>query len=85
MQFGIRKSGVVILKTGKVTRTDGTKLSDGRDIKNENGYAYLEIVATYKIKEKLKKKSQRSTYKDFKPKVPGKNRPWQSILGQCQC
>ena len=41
-QFGIKKSGVVILATAKVTRTDVVKLSDGQEIKDidENRYTY---------------------------------------------
>lgn len=79
MYFGIRKSGVVILQTGKVTRTDGIKLSDGQEKKDENGDTYLEIVETYKIKEKKIKEKITKEYLQklrlmFKSKLPGRNR-----------
>ena len=54
MQFVIKKCGVLITERGKVIRTDNISLSDGQDMKDidENGYGYLRILETDKIKGK---------------------------------
>ena len=51
MQFGIKKSGVLITERGKVIRTDGIRLPDGQHMKDidEAGYTYLGILETDKI------------------------------------
>ena len=51
MQFGIKKSGVLITERGKVIRTDGIRLPDGQHMKDidETGYTYLGILETDKI------------------------------------
>ena len=54
MQFGIKKCGVLIIERGKVIRADGIRLPDEQHMKdiNENGFTYLGILETDKIKEK---------------------------------
>ena len=46
MSFGLKKCGVVILKTGKVVKFDGIHLPNQKIMKevDENGYAYLDIL-----------------------------------------
>ena len=59
MQFGIKKCGVIIMGTGKVTRADGIRLPDGQNTENtdNNSYTYLGILETNKIKEEEIKKT----------------------------
>ena len=59
MQVGIKTCGVLIMERGKMIRTDGIRLPDGQDMKDndEAGYTYLGILETNKIKEKDIKKS----------------------------
>ena len=53
MEFGIKKCGVLILKRGKITRSEGIELPNGDKLKEvgEEGYTYLGIVELDKIKE----------------------------------
>ena len=46
MEFGLKKSGVVVMKRGKVVEYDGVDLPDGRRMKSveEDGYKYLGIL-----------------------------------------
>ena len=48
MEFGIRKCGVLIIERGKVIRTDGIRLPDGKHMKytDGTGYTYLGILET---------------------------------------
>ena len=54
MQFGIKKSGVLIMERGNVIRTDGIGEADGQHMKaiDETFYTFLGILDTDKIKEK---------------------------------
>ena len=54
MEFGIRKCGVVIMKGGKLSKTDGIVLPNGETIKEVGGggYKYLGILELDNIKEK---------------------------------
>ena len=56
VKFGIKTCGVLIMGRGNVIRKDGVKLPDGHHMKDidENGYIYLGILKTDKIKEKKK-------------------------------
>ena len=51
MEFGIKKCGTIILKRGKVVRSDGLELLSGEKIKEiaENGYKYQGITEYDKI------------------------------------
>ena len=53
MKFGIRSCGVEIMQKRKVIRTYSIRLPDGQGMKDidENGYTYLEILETGRIKE----------------------------------
>ena len=59
MKFGIKKCGVVVLKRGKLCRTESTQLINGRSIKevDDKGYKYLELdkFKDRKIKDDFKK------------------------------
>ena len=48
MEFGIRKCGVLIIERGKVIRTDGIRLPDGKHMKyiDGTGYTHLGILET---------------------------------------
>ena len=52
MEFGIKKCGVVIMKRGKLIKSDGIQLINGETIKEvgEEGYKYLGILEIDKIK-----------------------------------
>ena len=54
IEFGIKKCGVLIMKRGKVTLTDGIELPSGDTIKdiNEEGYKYLVILEFDSVREK---------------------------------
>ena len=57
MEFSIKKCGILMLKRGKVERSEGTELTNGevmREVEQE-GYTYLENVELDKIKEDEKK------------------------------
>ena len=71
MQFGIKKCGVLVTERGKVIRTDGIRLPDG--------YTYLWILVTDKIKEKEMKEKFRKKYLRMsrlilKSKLNGRNK-----------
>ena len=58
-QCGIKKSGVRIMKTGKIIRTNCIRQPDAKHLKDidETGYTYVGILGTDKIKDKeLKEK-----------------------------
>ena len=46
MEFGIKKCGVFVLKSGKVVLSEEVEMPDGERIKEieENGYKYLPIL-----------------------------------------
>ena len=53
MEFGLDKCAVLIMKRGKVERSDGIEMPDGRTIRevdNESGYKYLGILEADGIK-----------------------------------
>ena len=54
MEFGIRKCGVVIMKRGKLSSTDGIVLPNGETIEEveKDGYRYLGILEIDKFKER---------------------------------
>ena len=53
MEFGIKESGVLSMKRGKIVKSDGIKLPDGEVMKQvgQEGYTYLGIIELDKIKE----------------------------------
>ena len=54
MEFGIKKCGVLIMKRGKVTLTEGIELPSGDTIKDidKEGYKYLGILEFDSVREK---------------------------------
>ena len=46
MKFGLLKRGVLIMKRGKLVKSEGTSMPDGKMMKNieEGGYKYLGIL-----------------------------------------
>ena len=48
MEFGLPKCGVLIMKRGKVVKSNGISMSDENMMKNieESGYKYLGILET---------------------------------------
>ncbi len=81
MEFGIKKCGVLILKSGKIVRCDGIELPNDELIKEveQDGYTYLGIVELDKVKEKEMKEKTIREYKRRlrlipKTKLNGKNK-----------
>ena len=57
MEFGIVKCATIVLKRGKLVKSDGIKLPgpDGKEMKSLNegdGYKYLGVTETDEIKKK---------------------------------
>ena len=54
MEFGIKKSGVLALKRGKIAKMEGVLQQDGQVMKEieDRGYRYLGILETDHLKEK---------------------------------
>ena len=59
MEFGMKKCGVLTLKKGKIIKSEGIKLLDGRMMKEvgEEVYTYLGIIELDEIKEEAMKKN----------------------------
>ena len=97
MQFRIKKCRVLIMKRGKVIRTDGIRLPAGQDMKdiNETGYTYLEILKTDKIKkkemtEKFSKEYLRRLRLTLISKLNGRNKimavnTWVGFCNEIRC
>ena len=80
MEFGLSKCEVLIMKTGKLVKTEGKSMHNGKVIKNieEGGYKYLEILEADNIKQEemkgqIKKESTRSVKNILKSKLNGWN------------
>ena len=80
MEFGLSKCEVLIMKTGKLVKTEGKSMHNGKVIKNieEGGYKYLEILEADGIKQEemkgqIKKESTRSVKNILKSKLNGWN------------
>ena len=52
MEFGLPESRVLIMKRGKVVKSEGISISDGKMMKNieEGGYNYLGILEADGVK-----------------------------------
>ena len=81
MEFGIKKCGVLIMKRGKIVKSEGIKLSDGEVMKQigQEGYTYLGIIELDKIKEtamkeKITKEYNRKQRLILKSKLNGRNK-----------
>ena len=81
MEFGINKCGAVILQRGKIVRSTGVLLPDGKLMKaiDDDGYKYLGILESDKIKENEMKLQFVKEYKRrvrliLKSKLNGKNK-----------
>ena len=81
MEFGIKKSGVLVLKRGKIVKMEGVVLPDGQVMKEieDRGYRYLGILETDELKEKEMKDLFSKEYKCrlklvLKSKLSGKNK-----------
>ena len=80
MEFGITKCGALVLKRGKIVKTEGVVLPDGQVMKEieDRGYRYLGILETDHLKEKEMKDLFSKEYKSrlklmLKSKLSGKN------------
>ena len=81
MKFGLEKCAVLVMKRGKVTKSDGIRLPDDRVIKSiheENGYRYLGILESDQVlcnemKEKVRAECKRRVKKVLKSKLNGGN------------
>ena len=47
MEFGLKKCGVLVLKRGKVVKSEGIDLPEGRQMKTveDDGYKYLGVLS----------------------------------------
>ena len=54
MESGLPKCGVLIMKRGKVVKSEGISMSDGKMMKNieESGYKYLGILEANGVKHR---------------------------------
>ena len=55
MEFGIEKCAVLVLKRGKVVKSEGIKLPDNkkmRTFEENEGYKYLDMLQADQIKQK---------------------------------
>ena len=52
MEFGLPEGRVLIMKRGKVVKSEGISMSDGKMMKNieEDGYNYLGILVADSVK-----------------------------------
>ena len=64
MEFWIKKCGMVVLKRGKLYKSEGIKLINGQTIKEvgHEGYEYLYILEVDKFKEREMKEIFRTEY-----------------------
>ena len=81
MKFGIKKCGVVVLKRGNLSKSEGIKLINGQTIKevDEESYKYLGILELDKFKEREMKDIFRTEYLRrfklvMKSQLSGKNK-----------
>ena len=81
MEFGIEKCGILTMKRGKIIKSEGIKLPDGKVMKQigREGYTYLGIIELDKIKETEMKKKITKEYKRrqrfiLKSKLNGRNK-----------
>ena len=81
MEFGINKCGAVSLQRGKIVRSTGVLLPDGKLMKaiDDEGYKYLGILESDKIKENEMKLQFVKEYKHrvrliLMSKLNGKNK-----------
>ena len=78
MEFGLPKCGVLIMKRGKVVKSEGISMLDGKMMKNikEGGYKYLGIleadgVKHEEMKDQIKKEYIRRVRNILKSKLDG--------------
>ena len=76
MEFGLSKYGVLIMKTGKVVKSEGISMPNGNMMKNveEGGYKYFEIleadgVEHEEMKDLIRKEKHQKSEKYTKFKV----------------
>ena len=64
MEFGLTKCGVLIMKRGKVVKSEGISMLDGKMMKNikEGGYKYLGILEADGVKHEEMKDQIRKEY-----------------------
>ena len=81
MEFGIQKCGVLVMKRGKIVKSQGIKLRDGEVVKEieECGYKYLgvlevDMIMENEMKTQLKKEYCRRIRLVMKSKLCGRNK-----------
>ena len=81
MEFGIKKCGIRKMKGGKIVKSEGIKQPDGEVMKQvgQEGYTYLGIIESDKIKETEMKEEITKEYKGrqrliLKSKLNGRNK-----------
>lgn len=81
IEFGIKKSGMLVLKRGKLIKSLGIKLNDEEEIKEilEECYRYLQVTESEKIKEQkmtenFQKEYLRRTHFVLQSKLNGRSK-----------
>ena len=81
MEFGIKKCGILTMNRGKILKSEGIKLPDGKMMKQvgQERYTYLGIIELAKIKEtemkeKITKEYKRRQRLILKSKLNGRNK-----------
>ena len=72
MKFGFEKFSMLVVKRGKIIKSDGIKLPDDivmKPLKEGEGYKYLGILQADKVQEKEIKRKVDSDYKRRERKI----------------
>ena len=83
MEFGIDKCATIVLKRGKLVKSDGIKLPDGKEMKSLNegdGYKYLGVTEADEIKKKEIKEKVGKVYKRRFRKVLGTKLSGENVI-----
>ena len=84
MEFGLDKCGILVLKRGKVIRSDGVELPNGENMKEIDleGYKYLGVLQYDEIQNKtMKEKVKREYFRRIKLLMRSKLNGGNVILG----
>ena len=88
MEFGIDKCATIVLKRGKLVKSDGIKLPDEKEVKSLNegdGYKYLGVTEADEIKKKKMKEKVGKEYKRRIRKIFGNKTEWREYYKREQC
>ena len=87
MVFGLDKSALLVLKRGKMVRTEGTELPDGKRMReiNLDGYKYLGVLAVrFDHESRIKGKNEKRIHQKSK-KVTQIKIKWRNSYSRDEC